>query len=358
MKGLVLYPNAEFRLENVKEPKIGRNPYSPNDTILEVRYCGVCGSDLHYWRNKGRIKGPKKPVVTGHEVSAVVKEVGENVKDFKAGDRVVGEIVTFFCGKCINCKQGKVNICCNIQPREQRVHYTTGGGFAKYAAWPSYSLHKLPDSISDEEAVLIETTAGSVHSLIERAKLSAGESVAILGPGARGLILLQVAKAVGAYPVIVTGTTTDEERRLKLAEELGADIVVNVEKEDLEKVVKEATNNWGVDVVMEAAGTSKAVLQGYKIIRPGGRLIVSGGGIVGGISITLDTYDLIVKEITILGEISHIWTSWRTAIKLVSSGKVKLKRLISHVFPLSRWEEAFNTALNSKEALRVVIKPE
>jgi len=246
-----------------------------------------------------------------------------------------------------------VNICCNIPSREQRVYFTSGGGFAKYAAWPSYCLHKLPDEISLEEASLMETSAGSVHSLIEKANLTAGESIIIFGPGARGLVMLQIAKALGAYPIIVAGMTTDEEKRLKMATELGADAVINVEKEDAEKVVKSYTRNWGADVVMECAGSPAAVLQGIKSVRPGGRMILSGGG-----TVTLDTDDLIVKEVSVFGEVSHIWTSWETAITLVKSGKVKLKPLISHVFPLSRWEEAFNTAADSRASLKVLIKPE
>ncbi|MEM3384953.1 MAG: alcohol dehydrogenase catalytic domain-containing protein [Nitrososphaeria archaeon] len=357
MQALLLYPNSEFKLEEVKEPIIGENPYAPNDTILEIKYCGICGSDLHYWKHRREVEGPKKPSIMGHEVSAIVKEVGANVKDFKPGDRVVGEIVTFYCGNCVNCKQGRINICCNIPVKEQRVHYTTGGGFARYAAWPAYSLHKLPDNIGELEAVLVETTAGCVHSLIERAQLVAGESILIIGPGPRGLILLQVAKAIGAWPIIVAGTSFDEEKRLPLAKELGADIVVNVDKEDLVKMVKDSTDGWGADVVVEAAGTGDAVLLGYKSVRPGGRMVVSGGGIVGGINVTLDTYDLITKEITILGEISHIWRSWETAIKLISTGRVKLKPLISHVFSLSEWQKAFDTAINCKHALRVVLKP-
>ena len=351
MLGLIHHLNEELKLLDTMEPQIGRNPYAPNDTILEVKYCGVCGTDLKIW--KGKLMGPEKPVVIGHEISAVIKDVGENVKNFRKGDRVVAEIVTFFCGQCINCKQGKVNICCNIPHRDQRVYFTTGGGFAKYAAWPSYSLHKLPDEISLEEASLLETTAGSVHSLIERANLTAGESIIIFGPGARGLVMLQIAKAVGAYPIIVAGTTPDEEKRLKMAEELGADAVLNVEKEDAEKVVKSYTRSWGADVVMECAGSPAAVLQGIKSVRPGGRVILSGGG-----TVTLDTGDLIVKEMSVLGEVSHIWTSWETAITLVKSGKVKLKPLISHVFPLSRWEEAFHTAADSRASLRVLIQPE
>jgi threonine dehydrogenase-like Zn-dependent dehydrogenase len=165
--------------------------------------------------------------------------------------------------------------------------------------------------------------------------------------------MLQVAKSLGAYPIIVAGTTSDEVKRLKMAKELGADEVLNVEKEDVEKVVKSYTKNWGADVVMECAGNPEAVLQGIRSVRPGGRMILSGGG-----TVTLDTDYLIAKEVSLIGEVSHIWTSWETAITLVKSGKVKLKPLISHIFPLARWEEAFHTAADNRTSLKVLIKPE
>jgi len=203
----------------------------------------------------------------------------------------------------------------------------------------------------------MEPTAGSVHALLERAKLSVGDSVAILGPGPRGLIMLQVAKAMGASPVIVTGVTKDK-TRLELASSLGADVTVDIEKHSLTKRVQELTGNQGLDVVMETAGSPEAIKQGLKIVRPGGRLVVSGGGIIGGIKVELDTYDLIVKEVDILGEITHIWSSWRRAIKLVSEGKVKLKPLISHVLPLSKWEEGFRLADSGGEVLRVALYPD
>jgi threonine dehydrogenase-like Zn-dependent dehydrogenase len=136
-----------------------------------------------------------------------VKAVGPEVTDAKAGDRVVCELVTFYCGRCINCQTGRINICCNMPSMQQRAHYVTGGGYARYTVWPARHVHVLPPSISLEEGTLIEPTAGSVHSMIERMKVRAGESVIILGPGARGLILLQIAKACGASPVVITGLT-------------------------------------------------------------------------------------------------------------------------------------------------------
>lgn len=360
MHGLVLYPDGQFRLQEVPEPKIGQNPFSPRDVLIEVAYCGICGSDIHKWKEADRkgVKGPSKAVVSGHEMSGTVVEVGPGVTEFKPGDRVVGEIVTFYCGKCINCRTGRINICANMKPADQRIHYISGGAFAKYVVWPAQHLHHLPEGIGLKEAVLIEPTAGSFHSLIERIDLKAGESLVILGPGARGLILLQIAKAVGAYPIIISGLSRDEKVRLKLAKEFGADKVVNAEKEDLLEIVKQMTNGIGADVVVENTGSPKAVEETLDLARPGGRILISGGGIRGGITASIDTYKIIVKELDIKGEISHLWTSWRNAINLVAQGKVNLKPLVSHVFPLKEWEKGFDLAATSAEALRVALVPD
>jgi len=360
MKGLVLYPDGQFRLEDVPVPQIGHNPFSPYDVLIEVAYCGICGSDIHKWKETDRrgVKGPSKPVVSGHEMSGTVVEVGPGVTDFKPGDRVVGEIVTFYCGKCINCRTGRINICANMKPSDQRIHYISGGAFAKYVVWPERHLHHLPEAIGLKEAVLIEPTAGSFHSLIERMDLKAGESLVIMGPGARGLILLQIAKAVGASPVIVTGLTRDEKVRLPLAKEFGADAVVNVEKQNLLEIVKQMTNGIGADVVVENTGSPKAVEDTLDLARPGGRILISGGGIRGGITASIDTYKIIVKELDLKGEISHVWTSWRNAINLVAQGKVHIKPLVSHVFPLREWEKGFDLAATSAEALRVALVPD
>jgi threonine dehydrogenase-like Zn-dependent dehydrogenase len=291
-------------------------------------------------------------------MSGTVVEVGPGVTDFKPGDRVVGEIVTFYCGKCINCRTGRINICANMKPSDQRIHYISGGAFAKHVVWPERHLHHLPEAIGLKEAVLIEPTAGSFHSLIERMDLKAGESLVIMGPGARGLILLQIAKAVGASPVIVTGLTRDEKVRLPLAKEFGADAVVNVEKQNLLEIVKQMTNGIGADVVVENTGSPKAVEDTLDLARPGGRILISGGGIRGGITASIDTYKIIVKELDLKGEISHVWTSWRNAINLVAQGKVHIKPLVSHVFPLREWEKGFDLAATSAEALRVALVPD
>ncbi len=358
MKGLVLHPNGDLSLEEVPVPRIGYNPFAPNDVLVEVEYCGICGSDIHKWlAGKADIHNPLRPVVGGHEIVSVVREVGKNVTRFKPEDRVVHEIVTFYCGSCPACREGRFNICNIIPPMEGRAHYVTGGGFARYAVWPEKQLHKLPNSIGSLEAVLMEPAAGSIHSVLTRMGVKAGESVAILGPGARGLLLLQVCRAIGAGPIIVTGLERDEPFRLAMARRMGADIIVNVEKQDLNKIIADLTGGIGVDVVLENTGSVEPVEQSLDIVRKGGRVLWAGGGIRGGVVASIDTYKIIVKELDVRGEISQVPYDWLTAIYLTQTGRIQLKPLVTHSFSLDDWQKGFNLAASSPECLRVAIKP-
>ena len=285
MKGLVLFSDGSYALKEMPEPELGRNVYAPHDVLIEVAYCGICGSDVHKWKDtdKKGVSSPTSAVVTGHEIVGTVKAVGQDVADIKVDDPVVCELVTFYCGRCINCQTGRINICCNLPSMQQRAHYVTGGGYARYTLWPAKHVH--------------------------------------------------------------------------LARQFGADEVINVEKVDLVKRVKEITGGIGFDVVIENTGAASAVEQSLDIARNGGRILISGGGIRGGIMAQLDTRKIIVKELELYGEISHVWTSWMTAIKLVAEGKVRVKPLLSHIFPLEKWEEAFDLAATSPDALRVAINP-
>ncbi|TVR51691.1 MAG: hypothetical protein EA426_19800 [Spirochaetaceae bacterium] len=359
MTGLVCFPDGSMDLTDVPVPRVGENRFAPRDVLCEVQYCGICGSDIHKWiaDDKAGVKNPPNPVVAGHEIVSVVREVGKAVTRVKPGDRVVHEIVTFYCGECPACLEGRFNICNTIPPMEGRAHYMTGGGFAKYVMWPEQQLRKLPDSIGSREAVLIEPTAGSIHSIITRMGVKAGESVAILGPGARGLLLLQVCLAIGAGPIIITGLTRDVPFRLKTARQLGADRVVNVEEEGIRDVVNEMTNGVGVDVVLENSGSVEPIEESLDIVRKGGKVLWAGGGIRGGIVAPIDTYKIIVKELDVKGEISQIPYDWSTALHLVGSGKVKLDTLVTHEFSLPNWKDGFDLAARSPECLRVALKP-
>jgi 2-desacetyl-2-hydroxyethyl bacteriochlorophyllide A dehydrogenase len=240
---------------------------------------------------------------------------------------------------------------------EGRAHYVTGGGFAKYTIWPEQQLHKVPKEIATRDAVMMEPAAGCVHSAVTRMGVRPGESVLVMGPGARGLLLTQVSRAVGAGPVYVSGLTRDEAFRLPLAKQMGADEVVNAERTALRTWIDELTGGTGVDVVLENAGTAGAIEESLDVVRKGGRVLWAGGGIRGGIIARVDTYKIIVKELDVRGEISQIPYDWLAALYLASVGKLSLSQLVTHVFPLDRWQEAFDLAATDPKCLRVALQP-
>jgi threonine dehydrogenase-like Zn-dependent dehydrogenase len=203
----------------------------------------------------------------------------------------------------------------------------------------------------------MEPTAGSIHSIITRMGVRAGESVAILGPGARGLLLMQVCLAIGAGPIYITGLRRDVPFRLAMAKKMGADRVINVEEEDVREVIADLTNGIGVDVVLENSGAVEPIGESLDIVRKGGRVLWAGGGIRGGIKAEVDTYKIIVKELDVIGEISQVPYDWLTALHLTGSGAVDLKPLVTHDYPLEQWEEGFNMAATSPECLRVALHP-
>jgi threonine dehydrogenase-like Zn-dependent dehydrogenase len=169
--------------------------------------------------------------------------------------------------------------------------------------------------------------------------------------------MMQVCKAIGAGPIIMSGITRDEPYRLAMAKKLGADYIVNVEKEDLRKRVAEITGGLGVDVVLENTGAVEPIGESLDIVRKGGRVMWAGGGIKGGIVAPVDTHKIIVKEIDIRGEISQIPYDWHTAIYFAGTGRIEMEALVSHVFPLENWHEGFNMAASSHDCLRVAIRP-
>ena len=143
MKAIVAYPNGKMCLEQFRVPELGNNPYAPHDVLCEVEYCGICGSDIHKWKeDKTGVKVSPRRMVVGHEIVSRVKAIGPEVTKVKVGDRVVHEVVTNFCGYYPACLEGRFNICNVLPPMEGRAHYTTGGGFAKYTVWPEYQLRR------------------------------------------------------------------------------------------------------------------------------------------------------------------------------------------------------------------------
>jgi len=343
MKAALLYKPYDLRIEEMDIPEIG-----PNEVLLRIRAVGICGSDVHFYRT-GRCGSfvVKEPLVLGHEASGEVVEVGENVTNVKKGDRVAIE-PGFPCGFCFYCKSGKYNLCPNVKfYGAPPIH----GAFREYAPAHAAFVYKLPENLSFEEGALIEPLAVGMQG-VRRCQLEDGSIVAILGCGPVGLLTLQAAKASGAGYAIATDLL---DYRLELAEKLGADVTINAGKEDVVKKVMEVTDGRGVDVVFEVSGSEKAFRDALRIVRPGGSIVQIG--IFEKEEISFDPALIVDKELTIYGVFRYA-NAYEPAIRLVSSGKIKLRPLITHTFPLDEIVRAFEVVIKKEgNPIKVIVRP-
>ena len=340
MKAAVLHDIRDIRVEEVKKPEIAED-----EVLIEVKTAGICGTDLHFYKGEWKVD---MPIIPGHEFSGVIAEVGENVDGFKIGEHVVAE-PNITCGSCYFCLMSERNFFCE---NLEAVGVTANGAFAEYLKIKGRNLYRIPENLSFEEAALIEPLACCIRGL-DNVGIKAGESVLIVGAGPIGLLLMQLVRNCGASMIIQTDL---EDYRLEKALELGADHVINVRKEDPIKVIKELTGGYGVDVAIEAVGSPKAITQAVEAVRKGGRVNIFGVSPQDAVW-QVKPFDLYSKELTITTSYRSPYTFQR-AVKMASSGRLKLKPLISHIFPLEKIAEAFEI-LDKKldNVMKVILKP-
>jgi L-iditol 2-dehydrogenase len=343
MKALVKCQAGDgfMALRDLPEPVPARDQVK-----IEVQYTGICGSDLHIYHNDIAIP-IRPPVVTGHEFSGIIAELGADVTGWKVGDRVVAETAFSFCGVCAHCREGYYNVC----DQRKTLGYWYDGAFARYTVVPAARLHALPDSIPFLEGAFTEPLACITHAAYELTHIVPGDIVLVSGPGSIGLATMQAAKAQGAQ-VLISGTSIDAER-LQVAKELGADWTVDVMEQPLLPLVAELTQGRGADVVFECSGAAKGLQDGLLAVRKRGQLTQIG---LFGKPINLDFERICFKEIKVTGSLGSRWSSWETALKLLASRRVDARRLISHVMPLSEWQQAF-TMFEQKQGRKLVLEP-
>ena len=340
MRAAVLYNIRDLRLEDVPTPE-----FSTDEVLIKVNATGVCGTDIHIYRGEWKTS---MPIILGHEFSGVIVETGRDVKNLKIGDPVVAE-PNILCGSCYFCRMSERNYFCE---NLKATGVTINGAFAEYVKTKAENVYKVTEGFNLDEAALIEPLACCVRG-IDQAKVRTGDTVAIVGAGPIGLILLQLVKLAGASMVIQTDM---EDARLKLARNLGADHTINVAEEDPVEDIKRLTGGYGVDVAIEAVGSPKAITQAMKATRRGGRLNIFGVSPEDAVW-EVKPFELYEKELTITTSYRSPFTFQR-AVKIALSGKVKLKPLISHIFRLEEIHRAFEVAEKRLEgAVKVLVKP-
>ncbi len=343
MKALMKYQRGGGNMEirDVPEPVA-----SKGEVKIAVKATGICGSDLHIYHDDALVP-INPPVITGHEFSGIIAEVGEDVTEWNIGDRVVSETAYKVCGKCEPCMTGFYNLC----NQRQTIGFWANGAFTKYTVVPAHRVHKLPENSDFIAGALMEPLACVVHAVLELTHITTGDIVLVSGPGAIGLAAMQVAKAQGSR-VIVTGTAKDG-KRLELARQLGADVIVDITQKNILDEVNAMTNSRGVDVVLECSGSEKAANDAVLAVKKRGQYTQIG---LFGKPITIDIEKICFKEIRFIGSLASKWTSWEKALQLVAQEKVQLKSLVSDVLSLTEWERAFKM-FEEKEGLKIVLTP-
>jgi len=345
MKGVIKLKKG---IGNVEYKDVPGPEINDDEVLIKVKAAGICGTDIHIYHDSYPYW---PPVILGHEFSGVIEKAGKNIKNYRVGDRVTSEPHQKVCGTCSYCRRGLIHLC----DSKRSPGWGIDGAMAEYIKLPEKLLHRLPDNITFEEGAVIEPISTVTHAIIERGSLTCEKSVVVLGPGPIGLIAAQVCKAIGATIVIIAGTEEDVEYRLKVANELNIDYVVNINKTDLANFVYVKTENFGASAAVECSGSEKGLNDAVEILCKNGKLIAMG--MVGKEFINLKWKKIIMKEIDIITSLSSTYKSWEYAINLLGSGKINVKKIISHKFSLSEYKEAFDLIIR-KKALKVILIPD
>ena len=331
MRALVKYgrQNGDVEVRDMPEP----NKAGPDQVLIEVKAAGVCGSDIHMWREQ-QSWAVKLPLVLGHEFCGVVADVGANISGFQTGQRVACETAASVCGQCVYCLSGNYNLCPN------RLGYgaLADGAFTSYVLARPQILHHIPDNVPFEHAALTEPICVAYNALVEKTMMKPGDLVVIQGPGPIGIMALQIVRLRGAGTIVVLGTDADA-HRLEVAAELGAHHTVNIQREDAAALVKSLGDGFGADLIVDCTGVSRALKQSMDLVRPNGRITKIGWG-PQPLDFSLDP--LVGKAVTLQGSFSHTYPTWERVLGLLSTGQVNLDPVIGGVYGLDEWEEAFS----------------
>lgn len=341
MKALVKYDRGpgHVALMEMEEPSC-----RSGQVKLEIEYCGICGTDLHVYHDTFK---NYPPVILGHEFVGKVVEKAPDVSGIRIGDffSVLGA-TAITCGKCHYCQKGEFMFCRNRRGMGHGVH----GAFAPFAIARPDQLYALPPDAALRQGALVEPLAAAVHAVNEVGGVRLGDTVLISGPGPIGLLCMKLLIRQ-SIRVLVAGTSQDHQR-LVLAEKLGAYRTVKVDQEDLQSVVEQETDGWGVDAAFETAGAESSVSNCLVSLRPLGHFIQVGHF---GKTLLLP-WDLVAfKQLRISGSVGYTRETWSQTIKIIAQG-FDATDIVTHEFDLDDWKKGFDLS-EKKEAVKVLLRP-
>ena len=317
----------------------------PNDVLLKVHACGVCGTDVHIYHGEEGSAEVTPPVVLGHELSGIVEQVGSAVTVCRPGDRVAVD-PNIYCGECRPCRMGRKQNCRSLYA----IGVNTNGGFAEYCVVPQQQCIVMDPETDLDVAAMMEPLACASHGM-DNLGIVPGENVLVIGGGTIGLIMVQLARLSGAAKVLLSEPV---EVRQKIGLEVGATAVVNPITESLSDKIREVFGTEGADAVIECVGTTKAVAQAIESAGPGGKILIFSVPSVGA-AVSLPLMDVFKKELKITGSIINPDTNQRAA-DLINSGRIEIKKLITHTFDIHHLEEAIRCQMGN-ESIKVMVRP-
>lgn len=338
MKASRFLGNKTFAVTDLPTPHAG-----PGELVLRNQVCGVCGTDVHIYHGEPGSADVNPPVVLGHEYSGEVVEVGEGVTGFAVGDHVTVD-PNIYCGHCAYCQNGKKQLC----PSMEAIGVTRDGGFAQYSRIPASQAFKLEPTVPWETAAMAEPLACCLHG-IDLAGIQVGDKVCVVGGGAIGLLMVQLAKLSGASQIVLS---EPNEKRRQVGLQLGANTALDPTRPDAQEAFAQVLGG-GANVVIECVGNVPAVKSAFQFAGKGATVLLFS---VPKVDATFDLplFDVYKKELTIKGSFVNPDTHAR-AVALINSGKVDFGPIITHRFTLDQLPEAIAMQM-SDASIKVVVE--
>lgn len=338
MKASRFLGNKTFAVADLSTPHAG-----PGELVLRNQVCGVCGTDVHIYHGEPGSADVNPPVVLGHEYSGEVVEVGEGVTGFAVGDHVTVD-PNIYCGHCAYCQNGKKQLC----PSMEAIGVTRDGGFAQYSRIPASQAFKLEPTVPWEAAAMAEPLACCLHG-IDLAGIQVGDKVCVVGGGAIGLLMVQLAKLSGASQIVLS---EPNEKRRQVGLQLGANAAIDPTRPDAQEAFAQVLGG-GANVVIECVGNVPAVKSAFQFAGKGATVLLFS---VPKVDATFDfpLFDVYKKELTIKGSFVNPDTHAR-AVALINSGKVDFDPIITHRFTLDQLPEAIAMQM-SDASIKVVVE--
>ena len=321
---------------------------APSDVLIQVKACGICGSDVHGYDGSTGRRIP--PIIMGHEAAGVVIKVGSEVNTVGVGDRVTFDS-TVSCGTCSFCRTGDVNLCDNRQVLGVSCgDYRRNGAFAEYVAVPAHIVYKLPESFPFEKAALIEAVSIAVHAA-KITEIKSGSSAAVIGAGMIGLLVVQAFRQYGCEKVFAVDL---EQERLDAARRLGADETFLATDPELVHKLNQSAGGQGIDIVVEVVGTQSSITTAINSVRRGGTVTLIGN-LAPKVEIPLQL--VVTRQLRLLGSCASAG-EYRECIELMANGLINVDPLVSAVAPLSEGPAWFERLYNREPGLmKVILQP-